>query len=151
MADVFTPAKRSAIMSRITGKNTNPEIVVRKVVHSLGYRFRLHRKDLPGKPDLVLPRHRKIIFVNGCFWHGHPHCRRATLPSSNIAFWRKKIADNKARDIDVNRRLRLAGWDVLVVWQCEISRRDHLLKRLETFLTSKSRLRTQSRNAPLEI
>lgn len=147
MPDVFSPAKRSVIMSRITGKNTKPEIVVRKIVHSLGYRFRLHREDLPGKPDLVLPRHRKIIFVNGCFWHGHAECRRAKLPSSNITFWREKIAINKARDIEVKRQLRLAGWNVLVVWQCEISRRNPFLRRLETFLISKSRLQTQSRNA----
>jgi DNA mismatch endonuclease, patch repair protein len=146
MPDVFSPAKRSVIMSRITGKNTKPEITVRQIVHSLGYRFRLHRKDLPGKPDLVLPRHRKVIFVNGCFWHGHAECRRAKLPSSNIAFWQEKIELNKARDVEVKKRLRLSGWNVLVVWQCEISRRDHLLRRLGTFLAPKSRLQTQSRN-----
>lgn len=146
MPDVFTPAKRSAIMSRITGKNTKPEIIVRKIVHSFGYRFRLHRADLPGKPDLALPRHRKIIFVNGCFWHGHAECPRAKLPTSNITFWQEKIGKNKARDVEVKRRLRLAGWKVLVLWQCEISRRDDLLRRLRTFLTSRPRQQTQSRN-----
>jgi DNA mismatch endonuclease, patch repair protein len=134
MADVFSPEKRSAIMSRVTGRNTKPEIVVRKIVHSLGFRFRLHRKDLPGKPDLVLPRHRKIIFVNGCFWHGHSKCRRSKLPSSNIEFWRAKIARNKSRDLEVTRSLREIGWEILVVWQCEIVQRDHLLSKLHSFL-----------------
>jgi DNA mismatch endonuclease (patch repair protein) len=151
MADVFSPAKRSAIMSRISGRNTRPEIVVRKIVHNLGYRFRLHRKDLPGKPDVVLPRHQKIIFVNGCFWHGHARCRRAKLPSSNTAFWQKKLAGNKARDKEVKRRLRRAGWEVLVVWQCEINQHDILLRRLESFLRSKPKRRTQSRIDRSEI
>src|SRR6266850_1135769 len=98
MADVFTPEKRSAIMSRIKGENTRPEILVRKIVHSLGYRFRLHSNTLPGKPDLVLPRHEKIIFVHGCFWHGHVRCSRSALPSTNVQFWQKKILGNKSRD-----------------------------------------------------
>jgi len=151
MADIFSAAKRSAIMSRVSGKNTNPELVVRKIVHSLGYRFRLHRKDLPGRPDVVLPRHQKIIFVNGCFWHGHARCRRAKLPSSNTAFWQTKLAGNKARDEEVKRRLRRAGWAVFVVWQCEIGQRDILLQRLESFLSSKSKQRTRSRIYRSEI
>lgn len=151
MADVFTQAKRSAIMSRITGKNTKPEIVVRKIVHSLGFRFALHRRDLPGTPDLVLPRYRKVIFVHGCFWHGHARCRRATLPSTNKKFWHEKIGGNKLRDTSAKRRLQQTGWEVLVVWQCEIAKREKLIKRLESFLRLKSKQRTQNRNGPLEI
>ena len=134
MADVFTRAKRSAIMSRITGKNTNPEIIVRKLIHSLGYRFRLHIKDLPGKPDLVLPRHKKIIFVNGCFWHGHAGCNRAALPETNAEFWATKILNNKQRDVRVIRMLRRRGWQVLTIWQCQTNDHAELADRLTPFL-----------------
>ncbi|PYS21342.1 MAG: very short patch repair endonuclease [Acidobacteria bacterium] len=134
MADVFTPEKRSAIMSRIKGGNTKPEILVRRIVHSLGFRFRLRPQNLVGKPDLVLPRYRKIIFVHGCFWHGHARCRRSTLPTSNVAFWQKKIEGNKARDRNVVRTLRRMKWDILVVWQCETTHIERLTKRLERFL-----------------
>jgi len=134
MADVFTPAKRSAIMARIKSENTKPEILVRKIVHSLGYRFRLHKKTLPGKPDLVFPRHQKVIFVHGCFWHGHAGCLRSALPSTRKEFWRTKILGNVARDIRVRRSLIRQGWRVLVVWQCQTKNLDRLRKRLEQFL-----------------
>jgi len=134
MADVFTPEKRSAIMAKIKGGNTAPEIRVRKLLHSLGYRFRLHSRELPGKPDIVLPRHGKVIFVHGCFWHGHSRCPRATLPTTNPEFWRKKTEGNKARDRRVARKLRRMGWGVLVVWQCQTSNLDSLSKRLLRFL-----------------
>jgi DNA mismatch endonuclease, patch repair protein len=98
MADVFTPKKRSEIMSRIGGKDTAPEVRVRRLLHALGFRFRLHRSDLPGKPDIVLPRHRKIILVHGCFWHSHADCPRAALPTTNPEFWRAKVEGNVARD-----------------------------------------------------
>jgi|SRR5688572_12881906 len=135
MADVFNPEKRSAIMARIKGENTKPEIVVRKLVHSLGYRFRLHQSTLLGKPDLVFARHRKIIFVHGCFWHGHG-CARATLPSSNVHFWQKKILGNRRRDGRVRRSLIRDGWQVLVVWQCQIRNVEKLKERLSSFLMS---------------
>ena len=134
MADVFSPEKRSAIMSRIKGGNTKPEILVRGIVHSLGYRFRLHSDKLPGKPDLVLRRHRKTIFVHGCFWHGHVRCSRSSLPASNIEFWRKKITGNRARDRKTIRRLRRLEWKVLVVWQCETRDVERLTERLKNFL-----------------
>jgi DNA mismatch endonuclease (patch repair protein) len=134
MADVFTPKKRSAIMSRIKGANTKPEILVRRIVHSLGYRFTLHNKNVTGKPDIVLPRHRKIILVNGCFWHGHANCSRFTLPSTNEGFWRNKILGNKKRDVRVRRTLNSEGWDVLVVWQCQTKQVKRLTERLKHFL-----------------
>lgn len=134
MTDVFTRKKRSAIMSRIKGVNTKPEILVRKIAHSLGYRFRLHSNKLPGKPDLVFPIRKKIILVNGCFWHGHAQCLRAALPSTHTAFWREKIKGNKARDIRVKRILKRDGWQVLVIWQCQTKKIDQLTKRLADFL-----------------
>lgn len=133
MADVFTPEKRSAIMARIKGENTKPEILARKLVHSLGYRFRLHSKRLPGKPDLVFPRHEKIIFVHGCFWHAHAGCSRGVLPSTNTKFWQKKISGNQTRDRMVKRKLNKDGWRVLVIWQCETKNITRLTKRLERF------------------
>jgi DNA mismatch endonuclease (patch repair protein) len=134
MTDVFTREKRSAIMSRIKGENTKPEILVRKIVHSLGYRFRLHSNALLGKPDLVLPRHEKIIFVHGCFWHGHNRCSRSALPSTNKRFWQNKILVNKARDIRVRRKLSRDGWKVVVIWQCQTKDIGRLTKRLKRFL-----------------
>lgn len=134
MTDVFTPAKRSAIMARIKGQNTKPEILVRKLVHSLGYRFRLHQNKLPGKPDLVLQRHEKVIFVHGCFWHGHVACSRATLPSTNTDFWQKKILGNRTRDTKVKRTLSRNGWKVLIVWQCQTRDISALTARLLRFL-----------------
>lgn len=134
MTDIFSQAKRSAIMSRIGGKDTAPEIKIRQLLHALGYRFRLHRNDLPGKPDIVLPRHRKVIFVHGCFWHGHSRCRRATLPTTNIEFWQTKIGKNKMRDQTAQRKLRAKGWKLLVVWQCQINNKRALADKLTAFL-----------------
>lgn len=121
-------------MSRIGGKDTAPEILVRKIVHSLGFRFRLHRTDLPGKPDVVLPRHRKIIFIHGCFWHGHPRCRRAALPRTNAKFWKSKIGKNVRRDKRVRAELADLGWEILVLWQCELRDAEKLKRRLTLFL-----------------
>lgn len=108
-------------MARVKGRDTTPEKRVRSLLHALGYRFRLHRKDLPGKPDIVLPKHRTVIFVHGCFWHGHRYCRRAKRPSTNPEFWNRKIDATIRRDRRTSRRLRLLGWRVMIVWQCRIA------------------------------
>ena len=122
-------------MSRVKGRDTKPELLVRSIVHRLGYRFRLHEKRLPGRPDVVLPRHRKVIFVHGCFWHGHTGCRRAARPSTNREFWDKKLDGNIARDRANIRALRRAGWKVLVIWQCAMRDRGRLEKKLVKFLS----------------
>jgi len=134
MTDVFTPEKRSEVMSRIRGRDTKPELLVRSLIHRMGYRFRLHVKTLPGRPDIVLPRHRKIVLVHGCFWHGHPGCKRARRPQTNREFWRNKIKANIERDGKVLRQLRDLGWDVLVVWECETRDEEELELKLRTFL-----------------
>jgi DNA mismatch endonuclease (patch repair protein) len=117
--DRLTPAKRSWLMSRVKGRDTTPELTVRKMLHALGYRYRLHRKDLPGKPDIVFGPKKKAVFVHGCYWHGH-NCKKGKLPKSNRAFWSDKITKNKARDHRNARRLKALGWKVLVVWQCKL-------------------------------
>lgn len=122
-------------MSRVKGRDTKPELLVRSIVHRLGYRFRLHEKRLPGRPDVVLPRHRKVIFVHGCFWHGHKGCRRAARPSTNREFWDKKLDGNIARDRANIGALRRAGWKVLVIWQCAMKDRGRLEKTLGKFLS----------------
>ena len=136
MPDRLTPQERSRNMSRVKGRDTKPELLVRSIVHRLGYRFRLHGKKLPGRPDIVLPRHRKVIFVHGCFWHGHPGCRRAARPSTNSEFWDKKIEGNIARDTTNIEALRQEGWKVLVLWQCGMRDREHLEKTLKAFLSA---------------
>jgi DNA mismatch endonuclease (patch repair protein) len=132
--DRFTPEQRSRVMSRVKGRDTRPERIVRSLLHRMGYRFRLHRKDLPGKPDVVLPRHRKVVFVHGCFWHGHEGCRRATRPKTRPEFWNRKIDSNMERDARAQRELEAMGWDVLVVWQCETRDEAALTERLRNFL-----------------
>jgi DNA mismatch endonuclease (patch repair protein) len=122
-------------MSRIRSKDTRPELVVRSILHRLGYRFRLHRKDLPGRPDIVLPRHRKIILVQGCFWHGHT-CQLASKPKSNVDYWRIKIANNRARDSRNVEALMQRGWTVLELWECEVRRLDGLEQTLQKFMQS---------------
>ncbi|QKC92907.1 DNA mismatch endonuclease Vsr [Mesorhizobium sp. NZP2234] len=119
--DIFTQQKRSEVMSRIRGKDTRPEMTVRKYLHSKGLRFRLHGKGLPGKPDLVFARRRAVVFVHGCFWHGHKGCPRAALPTTRQDFWSAKIGATGERDQRTRRKLEENGWTVLVVWQCEIS------------------------------
>ncbi len=121
-------------MSRISGKNTKPEVIVRSLLHKMGYRFRLHRKDLPGKPDITLPRHNKIIFVHGCFWHGHENCPRAKRPKSNRKFWDEKLDKNIARDKANFAKLQDLGWDIFVVWTCEVNNPVLLKQKLERFL-----------------
>ncbi len=120
MTDTITSEQRSRLMSRIRSRDTQPELVVRRGLHRLGLRFRLHRRSLPGTPDLVLRQHRACVFVQGCFWHRHPGCRQATTPKSNLAFWHDKFARNVARDRQSQRQLAALGWRVLVVWECEL-------------------------------
>lgn len=117
--DSITKERRSWNMSRIKGSNTAPELVVRSLLHRMGLRFRLHRKDLPGKPDIVLPRHRTVVFVHGCFWHRHSGCAFAYSPKSNIEFWSKKFASNVRRDRSARAALRREGWSVKTIWECE--------------------------------
>jgi DNA mismatch endonuclease (patch repair protein) len=136
MTDVFPSEKRSWIMSRVREKNTSPEFKVRSLVHRLGYRFRLHRKDLPGKPDLVFPSRKKIIFVHGCFWHGHDCARGNRSPKTNTEYWVEKIRRNTERDACHQAELKAIGWDVLVVWECELKDAEAFSERLQSFLAS---------------
>ncbi len=126
MADIVSPEKRSEMMSGIRGKDTKPEIVVRRLLHRLGYRFRLHRKDLPGRPDIVLPKWRTVIFVNGCYWHGHEDCHLFRTPKTRTEFWINKIESNQARDQRNYCALGEAGWRVLIIWECAVSKRMRL-------------------------
>lgn len=139
MADTLTKAERSRRMSLVKGKNTKPELRVRRIVHGLGFRYRLHRRDLPGKPDLVFPGRRKVIFVHGCFWHRHPGCKLARLPKSRTDFWEPKLEQNRERDLENQRVLTERGWDVLVVWECELAEERALKARLMDFLKGDSR------------
>lgn len=139
MADKLTKARRSANMARIKSKDTKPELKVRRAAHALGYRFRLHRSDLPGKPDLVFARRRKVIFVHGCFWHQHadPSCLDGRKPRSNSSYWDTKLESNLNRDRTANLELQRLGWDVLTVWECELKDDLSLAKRLTEFLGSR--------------
>ena len=135
MTDIFSKAKRSKIMSKITGKDTKPELIIRKALFSEGYRYRLHRKDLPGKPDIVFTSRKKVIFINGCFWHGH-NCKRATLPATNKDFWKKKIDGNKKRDKKNLSKLKSMGWKTLTIWQCKIKKKtiEVQIDKIKSFL-----------------
>jgi DNA mismatch endonuclease (patch repair protein) len=123
-------------MSRVKGSDTKPEIKVRKLLHKLGYRFRIKYSKLPGKPDIVLPKYKTVIQVNGCFWHGHESCKRAKLPSTNNQFWNTKINSNIERDKKVIKELELLGWKTLTIWQCEINKTDELADTLIKFLNT---------------
>jgi DNA mismatch endonuclease, patch repair protein len=135
MVDNRSPESRSALMSRIGGKDTAPELAVRRLLHALGYRFRLHRRDLPGTPDIVFPSRKRAIFVNGCFWHGHG-CRIGRAPKSRQEFWLPKLEKNRAKDARNKRALRNRGWGVLTVWQCQTKSQDRLAAQLRFFLGS---------------
>lgn len=117
--DRLTPERRSWLMSRVKGKDTSPELAVRRKAHAMGLRFRLHRKDLPGTPDLVFPKHRAVVFVHGCFWHRHPGCRKAGMPKSRVAFWKDKFERNVQRARRDVCALNNLGWSVTVIWECE--------------------------------
>ncbi len=134
MTDVFSKGKRSWIMSRVRGADTRPERIIRSFLHTKGFRFRLHVSKLPGKPDIVLPKHKTLIFVNGCFWHGHRRCRRASIPTTRTAFWRRKILGNMTRDKHVQRLLRKKGWEVLTVWECQVRKPEQLQRSLASLL-----------------
>ena len=134
--DRLSPAARSENMRRVPSKNTLLEQTVRKAIHALGYRYRLHRRDLPGTPDIVLPRFRLAIFVHGCFWHGHEGCPAASVPKSNVEFWAAKLSANVARDRAAAEALKKAGWNVEVIWGCQL-RKKTLRSRLDAILPSK--------------
>jgi DNA mismatch endonuclease (patch repair protein) len=121
MVDFLTPAQRAERMSRIRGKDSQPELALRRVLHRLGLRYRLHATNLPGKPDLVFPRYKAVVFVHGCFWHRHRGCKIATTPKSNTPFWVEKFDKNVARDSRVTTTLEKLGWRVFVVWECELT------------------------------
>lgn len=119
MTDIVGRQRRSELMANVRGRDTAPELAVRRIAHRMGLRFRLHRNDLPGRPDLVFPKHRLAVFVHGCFWHRHEGCRHASTPKSRVAFWTEKFAANVVRDARQEAALRALGWRVLVIWQCE--------------------------------
>lgn len=123
-------------MSKVRGKDTKPELIARRMLHAMGYRYRLQAKDLPGRPDIVFRRRRKVIFVHGCFWHRHPdpECKLARLPKSRLDFWLPKLERNRERDINNVERLEALGWDVLLVWECELRDREQLGNRLRRFI-----------------
>lgn len=129
--DIVTPAKRSKMMSGIRGKNTKPELVVRSIAHRMGLRFRLHRRELPGRPDLVFPKHRTVVFVHGCFWHRHS-CGLAAIPKTRTEFWLNKFAANVKRDRLHKAELKTLGWKVLDIWECETRVPEIVEKRLRT-------------------
>ncbi|TCW63390.1 DNA mismatch endonuclease Vsr [Burkholderia sp. SRS-25] len=128
MVDFLSRKERSERMARIRGKNTFPELTLRKILHRMGFRYRLHNEKLPGKPDIVLPRYRSVVFVHGCFWHRHEGCRIATLPKSNTQFWVEKFERNVARDARVKVELERLGWRIFIVWECELSSTDKASK-----------------------
>nr|WP_174505646.1 DNA mismatch endonuclease Vsr [Acinetobacter sp. Marseille-Q1620] len=122
MTDIVDSITRSRMMSNIKGKNTKPEILIRCLLHRHGFRFRIHRKDLPGKPDIVLPKYNAIIFIHGCFWHGHQNCRLFKLPTSRTEFWEVKISKNRENDLKVKGLLLNSGWRICTIWECAIRR-----------------------------
>ncbi|WP_421866053.1 very short patch repair endonuclease [Parvibaculum sp.] len=134
MVDRLSVERRSALMSKVKSKDTSPEMRVRRLAHALGYRYRLHRRSLPGSPDLVFSTRRKVIFVHGCFWHRHPNCRKASMPKSRVRFWSEKFERNVQRDRENLRALRKGGWEVLVVWECQTKDVERLEKKLRKFL-----------------
>jgi DNA mismatch endonuclease (patch repair protein) len=132
--DVYDAQTRSRVMRAVPAKDTSPEMRVRRLLHRSGFRYRLHSKGLPGTPDLVFPGRRKVIFVHGCFWHQHPGCPRSVRPSSNTEYWRKKLDRNIERDKETTHKLGEAGWQALVLWECELKDETALLQRLSLFL-----------------
>lgn len=134
MPDTVPPEVRRQIMSRIRSKGTKPEMTVRRLLHSLGYRYRLHRTDLPGRPDLVFPSRRKVVFVNGCFWHYHVGCDQAHIPGSNRDYWQRKLKRTRERDERNTALLRESGWAVTTVWECQLKDMEATTDRLVNFL-----------------
>jgi DNA mismatch endonuclease (patch repair protein) len=134
VSDTLSALERSRLMSRIHSKDTQPEMIVRRIAHKDGYRYRLHVGDLPGKPDLVFPSRRKVIFVHGCFWHGHEGCKRGRQPQSNQKFWLAKLQENKLRDMSTLEQLTILGWKVLIIWGCELNDPDAVRCKIRYFL-----------------
>ena len=134
VANHIISASRSKNMSAIKSKNTKPEVEVRKLLHSMGFRFRLHKKDLPGSPDIVLAKYKSVIFVHGCFWHRHQRCKFASNPKTRVDFWNKKFNDNIERDIKVRKELENLEWNYLIIWECQIKNKTYLKEKLRTFL-----------------
>lgn len=120
MPDIISKEKRSRLMAQVKSRDTKPEIAVRSLIHRAGFRFRLHRNNLPGKPDIVLTRYKTIVFVHGCFWHQHTGCKRAKLPSTNFEFWERKLRNNQIRDEAVSKKLNELGWKIKVIWECSL-------------------------------
>lgn len=144
MADIYSKEKRSQVMSRVRGRDTKPEKSVRSALHRAGYRFRLHKAGLPGTPDIVLPLYHTVIFVNGCFWHQHPGCRKAKIPENNKEFWEKKLARTVRRDEQNISDLMQAGWNIITIWECEIinsfdKTMNSVLKQLTCFMNKRNR------------
>lgn len=135
--DTVSSLRRSEIMARVRSRDTRPELVVRKLAYGLGYRYRLHARELPGRPDLVFRPRRKVVFVHGCFWHGHPGCSLARVPKSRTAFWEAKFETNKARDARVGKALRAIGYSVLTIWECEVADHAKVERKLKRFLDEK--------------
>lgn len=134
MVDSIDQATRSAFMARVRSKNTGPEMIVRKLLFAAGYRYRLHVRKLPGSPDLVFPTRKKVIFVHGCFWHRHDGCAASRIPKSRTDYWSEKLNGNKLRDMRNIQALHQAGWQILIVWECQLGNAEMLLKRLRQFL-----------------
>ena len=131
--DIFSKSKRSEIMAKVSSKDTKPEIFVRKFLFSKGFRYRKNVKEFTGKPDIVLPKYKTLIFIHGCFWHGHENCEAAKLPASNVEYWTKKVSSNVTRDIHHKKILRKLGWNVIVLWECDLKTKSRE-KRLELLL-----------------
>ncbi len=136
MSDPFTPTERSAVMRAVKGRDTAPELRVRRMLHRAGYRYRLHRRDLPGRPDIVFAGRKVAMFVHGCFWHGHDCRRGARAPKANADYWRGKIARNRARDVVAEAALTAMGWRAVVVWECELRAEPALMARLDQALSA---------------
>jgi DNA mismatch endonuclease (patch repair protein) len=132
--DTLTRAERSERMSRVRSKNTKPEMAVRRLIHRMGFRYRLHARDLPGNPDMVFPKRRKIIFVHGCFWHRHGKCALTRWPKSKLDFWKPKLEENHRRDDKNRRALRRMGYEVMVVWECQLGDIERLERRIREFM-----------------
>lgn len=145
MTDRLSPQRRSALMARVRDRDTSPERIVRRLLHGVGYRYRLHRKDLPGKPDLVFSGRKKIVFIHGCWWHRHPGCQKASSPKSHVAYWEEKFRRNVERDALAATALAAAGWGILVVWECEVKHLEILRSKLIEFLGN---VRTPSTKGP---
>ena len=151
MADRLSTEERSRLMAKIKGKNTRPERAVRSLLHRAGHRFRIHVRALPGTPDIVLPRHRTVVFVHGCFWHRHAKCKKARVPKTHRKFWADKFARNVANDRHHRRQLRRLGWRVVTIWECQLRRPDAVLAQIEKALPPPPFAYAPAEAAPLPI